>query len=262
MQLNIKPFLDQKVKQYNNPSFIKGDPISIPYLFSKKQDIEIAAFFAAIFALGRRSTTIYKSKELMQMMGNNPYNFVLNHTDEDLKLITHSCFKHRTFNSTDVGYFVTFLKRFYQKYNSLEEAFYLGMGPTDKTVEKGLIAFKELFFDAPKRTKRHVSSPSGKSACKRINMFLRWMVRKDEAGVDLGIWNKINPSQLVCPCDTHVFRVACKLDLIKAKTLNWEIALQLTEELRKLDPHDPAKYDFALFGLGQSGDFDSFSSLM
>jgi uncharacterized protein (TIGR02757 family) len=250
----LRQFLDEKVDHYNRLGFIDNDPISIPHSFIKKQDIEISGFMAAMLAWGQRVTIINKSKELLRMMGNSPHDFLLNHTQQDLKSI--SKFKHRTFNGTDALYFVEFLSAFYKKHNTLETAF-LAKG-THQTVEQSLIHFHRLFFslaDFPERTKKHVATPERKSACKRINMYLRWMVRKDNKGVDFGIWSKISPSQLVCPCDLHVERVARKLKLIKRKQLDWETALELTANLRKLDPTDPVKYDFALFSLGVNEKF-------
>ncbi len=213
------------------------------------QDIEIAGFFAAMLAWGQRITIINKSTELMELMDNSPYDFLINHKLDDLKPFDK--FKHRTFNGTDALYFIEFLSQFYKKHKSLEEAF--SIQSSDETVEQSLVGFHDLFFslpDFPGRTKKHIATPERKSACKRINMFLRWMVRKDKQGVDFGIWNKISPSQLICPCDLHVERVARKLKLIKRKQMDWETALELTANLRKFDPLDPVKYDFALFGLG------------
>ena len=247
--LDLKSFLDSKVIQFNQPGFINNDPISIPHRFKKKQDIEIAGFFAAILAWGQRITIINKSMELLAMMDNSPHDFLLYHKLEELKPFEK--FKHRTFNGTDALYFIEFLSQFYKKHESLEEAFMVH--PSSATVEQSLIDFQRLFFslpDFPSRTKKHVSTPERKSACKRINMFLRWMVRRDNQGVDFGIWTKISPSQLICPVDLHVERVARKLKLIRIKQMNWETALELTNNLRKLDPLDPVKYDFALFGLG------------
>ena len=247
--LDLKPFLDSKVEQYNQPGFIKNDPISIPHRFKKKQDIEIAAFLAAILAWGQRVTIINKTNELLEIMDDSPHDFLLHHKESELKQFEK--FKHRTFNPTDALYFIDFLSRFYKKNESMEDAF--AVDKTNETVEKGLIAFHHQFFslpDFPRRTMKHVSTPERKSACKRINMFLRWMVRKDNKGVDFGIWTKISPSQLICPCDLHVERVARKLKLIRRKQMNWETALELTGNLRALDPTDPVKYDFALFGLG------------
>jgi uncharacterized protein (TIGR02757 family) len=247
----LKEFLDKKVALYNQPSFIKDDPISIPRSFTKKQDIEIAGFFAAIFSWGNRSTIINKSKELMQLMDNAPYEFCLHHSDNDLKKLLS--FKHRTFNATDLLYFLSFFKKHYSQHNSLETAFTKWMGKADKTVENGLNGFYHYFFsleDVPGRTRKHIASPEKGSSCKRINMFLRWMVRNDKAGVDLGIWKGISPSQLICPVDVHVARVTRRLHLLQRKPVDWQAALELTDCLRKLDKADPVKYDFALFGTG------------
>jgi len=245
----VKLFLDEKVEKYNRRDFITHDPVQIPHLFSKKQDIEIAGFFAATFAWGQRKTIINKTKELLTTMDNDPYHFLLNHRESDLKPFLN--FRHRTFNATDALYFIEFLHWFYSSHDSLEDGF--SVLPEDETVEKGLINFYNLFFsldDYPQRTMKHLATPERKSTCKRINMFLRWMVRNDTNGVDFGIWSSIKPSQLVCPCDVHVDRVARKLKLIKRKQTDWQTALELTANLRKFDPADPVKYDFALFGLG------------
>jgi uncharacterized protein (TIGR02757 family) len=245
----LKEFLNDKYDQFNKPGFIENDPISIPHTFSKKQDIEIAGLFAAVLAWGQRKTIIRKCKELLERMDNDPHNFILHHKEKDLNRFDG--FKHRTFNSTDTLYFIESLRTFYRKGNSLEDAFYISAG--DTTIEKGLVQFHREFFsleDHPHRTKKHLPTPERKSTCKRINMYLRWMVRSDNNGVDFGIWKRISPSQLVCPCDLHVDRVARKLKLIRRKQTDWQTALELTENLRKLDPNDPVKYDFALFGLG------------
>ena len=247
--LDLKPFLDSKLEQYNRPNFIENDPVSIPHRFGKKQDIEIAGFFAAMLAWGQRVTIINKTSELLQMMDNAPHDFLLHHKRAELKPFEK--FKHRTFNGTDAIYFIDFLSQYYRKHESLEKAFIVP--PLSATVEQSLGNFHRLFFslpDFPVRTKKHVATPERKSACKRMNMFLRWMVRKDNNGVDFGIWTSLSPAQLVCPCDLHVERVARKLKLISRRQMNWETALELTANLRKLDPLDPVKYDFALFGLG------------
>ena len=246
---DLKSFLDEKVKKYNRVDFIENDPIQIPHLFSKKQDIEIAGFFASTLAWGQRKTIINKCKELLKYMDNDPYNFICQHKEKDLKVFLS--FKHRTFNATDTLYYIEFLRWFYQKHDSLEQAFQVQK--SDDTIEQGLIHFHNVFFsldDYPKRTRKHLATPERKSTCKRINMFLRWMVRKDNNGVDFGIWHSVKPSQLVCPCDVHVVRVARKLKLIKRKQTDWQTALELTNNLRKFDSVDPVKYDFALFGLG------------
>ncbi len=249
---NLTAFLNEKVRLYNQPSFIADDPISVPHRFRKKQDIEIAGFFAAIFAWGNRTTIINKSNELMGLMDNAPYAFCTGHTDSDLKKLLR--FKHRTFNTTDLLYFIEFFKWHYSRHKSLETAF----TRYGERVEDMLTGFHHYFFsleDAPPRTRKHIASPEKGSTCKRLNMFLRWMVRQDDKGVDFGIWKNISPAQLICPIDLHVARVARRFDMVpikKTETLqvNWNTAIKLTEYLRTLDPHDPVKYDFALFGLG------------
>jgi len=250
-QKNLKEFLDQKVDEYNQPFFISNDPISIPHQFSKKQDIEIAAFFSAIFSWGNRTTIIQKSKELMSLMDNSPHDFCVNHNSSSLKRLLS--FKHRTFNTTDLLYFIEFLKFHYSKNISLETAFTKWINKNDKTIEEGLTGFYNYFFslpETPPRTRKHIASPEKKSSCKRLNMFLRWMVRNDNKGVDFGLWKNISPSQLICPIDLHVARVAKRFNFIDRNQTDWQSALQLTKHLRALDKSDPVKYDFALFGLG------------
>jgi uncharacterized protein (TIGR02757 family) len=251
IEQNLKKFLDSKVDFYNQPSFIAADPIYIPHLFTKKQDIEIAGFFAAIFAWGNRTTIINKSKELITLMGNAPHQFVLHHQKKDLKKLEG--FKHRTFNTTDLLYCIAFFKMHYSKNNSLETAFTQWMHKKEVTVENGLKGFYHYFFSLPhipERTKKHIASPKKNSSCKRLNMFLRWMVRSDDTGVDFGIWKNISPAQLVIPVDVHVARVAKKLNLLQRTQTDWQTAIELTEYLRTLDAKDPVKYDFALFSLG------------
>jgi uncharacterized protein (TIGR02757 family) len=247
IKINLKDFLDTKVELYNQPSFIKGDPISIPHQFTKKQDIEIAGFFAAIFSWGNRTTIINKSKELMRLMDNSPYEFCQNHSPKELKRLIS--FKHRTFGTTDLLYFIEFFKWHYSKHKSLETAFTIH----GTSVEEMLTGFHHYFFSlehVPVRTKKHIATPERKSSCKRLNMFLRWMVRYDINGVDFGIWKDISPSQLICPIDLHVSRVSKRLGILKRKQTDWQAAIELTEYLRTLDSKDPVKYDFALFALG------------
>jgi uncharacterized protein (TIGR02757 family) len=247
----IKELLEEKAQLYNQRTFISGDPISIPHRFTKKQDIEIAGFFAAILAWGQRKTIINKCLELMAMMDNSPHDFVLHHSSNDLKPFLH--FRHRTFNDLDALYFIAFFKRFYSHHSTLEVAFTEGWDEGLDIMEVLLSMFHTRFFDhpdAPQRTRKHIATPARKSACKRINMFLRWMVRNDKNGVDFGIWKTIKPYQLVCPCDLHVDRVGRSLGLIKRKQTDWLTAMELTRNLRILDPSDPVKYDFALFGMG------------
>ena len=251
MNQRIKDFLDQKVVRYNQPNFIELDPISIPHRFNKKQDIEIAGFFAAILAWGQRKTILNKCSELLARMDDAPHDFLVNHTEGDLKAFFG--FKHRTFNEVDALYFIYFLSWIYRRQDSLESAFLIGQTHAVDSMESMLIQFQRHFFsleDSPSRTKKHISSPATRSACKRINMYLRWMVRQDGQGVDFGIWKQISPAQLICPCDLHVDRVGRKLGLITRKQTDWGTAVELTQVLRSFDPLDPVKYDFALFGLG------------
>ena len=250
-QQDLKDFLEKKVDEYNQPFFIANDPICIPHMFVKKQDIEISGFFAAIFAWGNRTTIINKSKELMNLMDMAPHEFCLNHSSRDLKKLLG--FKHRTFNDTDLLYFIEFFRLHYSRHNSLEYAFSQWLEKADEHIEKSLVGFRSYFFsleDVPHRTGKHVSSPASNSTCKRLNMFLRWMVRKDRNSVDFGLWENIRPSQLVCPIDLHVARVAKRFNLLQRKPIDWVAALELTQYLRKFDREDPVKYDFALFGLG------------
>ena len=246
----IKHLLDNKMRLYNQPHFIKGDPISVPHSFSKQQDIEIAGLFAAVLAWGNRTTIINNCNKLMQLMGNAPHEFILNHQDTDLKPFVH--FVHRTFNATDLLYFIHFLQWHYMQHSSLEDAFVPDKSYKHDTVEQALIHFHNYFFsiEHPERTRKHIATPARKSACKRINMYLRWMVRKDKQGVDFGIWKKLKPHQLVCPLDVHVARVAQRLELIDNDKSNWQNAMQLTTALRQMNLKDPAVYDYALFGLG------------
>lgn len=246
----LQEFLDHKYNQYNNYQFVSEDPISIPHRFSRLQDIEISGFFAAIFSWGRRSTIIRNSNKLLQMMDNAPYDFILHHQEKDLKPFLS--FSHRTFNATDLLFFIGALHDYYNTFVSLEFAFSAHILEQDKDVKNALIGFQEIIFAGPHpvRTRKHLSSPARNSACKRLNMFLRWMVRSDLQGVDFGLWNNISPSQLIIPMDIHVSRVARRLELIEKETVNWTNAVNLTNELREFDPEDPVKYDFALFGLG------------
>lgn len=245
--LDLKSILDSKVEQYNTIDFIKDDPICIPHLFSKKEDIEIMGFFAAIFAWGQRKTIINKCKELAERMGNSPYDFVKNHKDIDLANLLG--FKHRTFNDSDLLYCIDFMKRHYSEHSSLEEAFF----PTSNTnIETALNHFQEYFFSSPnalQRTRKHIPSPKQKSACKRLNLYLRWMIRKDNKGVDFGLWEKAQPKDLIIPLDLHVERTAHKLGLLKRDKPDWIATMELTENLRLLDINDPVKYDYALFGI-------------
>ncbi len=249
-QKKLIDFLDEKVALYNHTSFIESDPISMPHLFTKKQDIEIAALFAAVFAWGNRTTIINKTKELLTMMDMAPHEFILHLNNKSVQHFTG--FKHRTFKDDDLFYFLEFLHEHYSKNESLETAFSQWILPTDTTIENGLIGFKKYFFlnEHLRRTEKHISSPLQKSTCKRLNMFLRWMVRKDSTGVDFGLWKNIKPSQLIMPIDVHVARVAKHYGMLERTQIDWQTATELTEYLKCFDAEDPVKYDFALFGLG------------
>ena len=246
----LKVFLDKKVDAYDQPFFIEQDPISIPHQFSGKQDREIAGLFAALFSWGNRTTIIQKSAELMARMGNQPYAFVREHSIRDLRNLAG--FKHRTFTEDDLYYFLEILRFHYERDDSLESAFLQGSGAESLGMEERLDRFRQYFFQLEHlpRTRKHISSPHQKSTCKRLNMYLRWMVRKDHHGVDFGIWDRIQPSQLICPVDLHVARVARRLGLLTRQQVDWQAAVELTARLRNFDPDDPVKYDFALFGLG------------
>jgi len=242
---SLKTFLDEKVDEYNRKKFIDDDPISIPHQFTSKQDIEIAGFWTAMLAWGQRKTIINKARELFELMDNSPHEFIVNHTEKDRTRLAH--FKHRTFLTPDTYYFLEFLQHYYRDHDSLEDLF------VAEDMKTGLTNFSASFFSLTTekiRTQKHVASPSRKSTCKRLNMYLRWMVRKDNRGVDFGLWKKIKPSQLYIPLDVHVARIARNLKILKRNQNDWRAVEELTEVLRKMDPDDPVKYDFALFGLG------------
>jgi len=244
----LKEFLDTKVIQYNNPRFIESDPIKIPHSFSKKEDIEIAGFLTATIAWGNRKSIINNAERFMDLLDNTPYDFIINHTESDLKKLEP--FVHRTFNGQDTIQFIKSLKHIYTTHNGLESVF-AKHAKTD-TIQTAISKFKSIFFeiDHLHRTQKHISDPLKNSAAKRINMFLRWMVRNDKAGVDFGIWKSISPAALSCPLDVHSGNIARKLGLLKRKQNDAKALLELDTALRKLDPNDPVKYDFALFGLG------------
>lgn len=247
--LQIKSVFDDIVDQVNKISFIEDDPISIPHSYTKLQDIEIAAFFSAMFAWGQRKTIINKTKELLTLMDNQPFAFVKNHQETDLKSLLQ--FKHRTFQSTDLLYFIDFLQRFYKQNESLEIAF----NPHPEQVynqKEALKYFYNQFFNhdsAPERTKKHISTPAKKSACKRLNMFLRWMVRSDDRKVDFGLWKTIPASELMIPLDVHVERYARHYGLLTRKQKDWFAVEEITSSLKLMNPDDPIIYDYALFGL-------------
>ena len=244
----LKEFLDEKVELYNRPDFIATDPIQIPHSFSVKEDIEIAAFLAATIAWGNRKMIINNAKKLMNILGNSPYDFVMNHSEENLESL-HS-FVHRTFNGQDAVTFIKALQNIYQNHNGLESVFNQYQNQKDQT--ESISNFKKVFFEVSHlpRTTKHISDPLNNSAAKRLNMMLRWLCRQDNKGVDLGIWKTINPAHLSCPLDVHSGNVARKLGLLTRKQNDAKALAELDTNLRKLDAIDPVKYDFALFGLG------------
>ncbi|WP_299525526.1 TIGR02757 family protein [Winogradskyella sp.] len=244
----LKTFLDEKVNLYNHPRFIESDPIQVPHQFSKKEDIEIAGFLTATIAWGNRKSIINNANRMMELLDHSPFEFVMQHQDSDLQVL--QSFVHRTFNGDDFVQFIKSLQHIYKTYNGLEAVF---AKPAEKTsLKQSIHAFKKVFFEIPhlERTKKHVSDPLKNSAAKRINMYLRWMVRQDHVGVDFGIWKSLSPSQLSCPLDVHSGNVARKLGLLKRKQNDAKALAELDINLRQLDPNDPVKYDFALFGLG------------
>ncbi len=248
---DLKVFLDNCVERFNQPDFIKNDPIGIPHQFKILQDIEIIGFWVAMLSWGQRKTIIAKSQELIDLMGGKPYEFIVNHREKERKAFLN--FKHRTFQATDTLYFLEFLQQYYRNNESLESAFSRHLSQDDLSTKKAISGFHELFFglpDAPARTRKHIANPSRNSSCKRLNMFLRWMVRQDNKGVDFGLWQKIKPAQLMIPLDVHVERIGRRLNLLDRKQRDWKAVEELTENLRRFDPEDPVKYDFALFGLG------------
>ena len=244
----LKEFLDEKVLLYNNPKFIESDPIQIPHQFTLKEDIEIAGFLTATIAWGNRKMIINNSKRMVTMMGNSPYDFVMSHTDTQLENLEG--FVHRTFNSHDFVTFIKGLQHIYTNHNGLESAFAKNKQPL--SMQTSIAEFKKLFFEVEhqQRTMKHVSDPIQGSAAKRINMFLRWMCRNDNAGVDFGIWKTIPMAALSCPLDVHSGNVARKLGLLSRKQNDGKALAELDASLRQLDATDPVKYDFALFGLG------------
>ncbi|MRH99288.1 TIGR02757 family protein [Kriegella sp. EG-1] len=247
-QKELKEFLDAKVKQYNKPKFLESDPIQIPHQFSKKEDIEISGFLTATIAWGNRKSIITNANKLMERLGNSPHDFVINHEKKDLEALKG--FVHRTFNDEDATFFISSLKNIYKNHDGLEAAFSIGMEET--SMQPAISNFKKIFFEIPHqlRTTKHVGDPLKGSAAKRINMFLRWMVRNNATNVDFGIWKSILSSQLSCPLDVHSGNVARKLKLLNRKQNDAKALAELDKNLRTLDPIDPVKYDFALFGLG------------
>ena len=243
----LKEFLDSKYEQYNQKKFIESDPIQVPHNFTSKEDIEISSFLTATIAWGQRKTIIKNSFKMMDLLDNSPYDYIINSTEKEIDKLN---IKHRTFNEIDFRYFIKRLKYIYKEYGNLENIFFENI--KGNTLHNSIHNFKSLFFknNYPLRTTKHISDPFKGSACKRVNMFLRWMVRKDSNGVDFGIWNKISPSYLSCPLDVHSGRVARKLGILNRTQNDHKAVLELDNKLRILDSNDPVKYDFSLFGLG------------
>lgn len=244
----LKIFLDEKVIQYNHPTFLDTDPIQIPHSFTLKEDVEISAFLTATIAWGNRKSIITNAKKLMELLNNSPFDFIMTYEEDDLARFDE--FKHRTFNGEDLKFFIKSLKNIYQNHGGLEAVFKNNIA--DKSLQPAISAFKKVFFEIPHptRTTKHVSDPLKGSAAKRINMFLRWMVRDASTGVDFGIWKTIPSAYLSCPLDVHSGNVARKLKLLKRKQNDAKALAELDKSLRKMDAQDPVKYDFALFGLG------------
>lgn len=244
----LRSFLDEKVIQYNNQDFIDTDPVQIPHLFTQKEDVEIAGFLAATIAWGNRKMIINNAKKMVNLMGNSPYDFIINHKDHHLDDLEN--FVHRTFNGSDFTTFIKALQNIYQNHNGLEAVF--AKHQQKEGMQKAIHEFKKVFFEIEhqNRTQKHVSDPLAGSAAKRINMYLRWMVRNDNAGVDLGIWKSISTAILSCPLDVHSGNVARKLGILTRKQNDAKALHELDTQLRFMDPNDPVKYDFALFGLG------------
>mgnify|MGYP001306907538 CR=1 FL=1 len=246
----LKFLLDEKTNLYNRPEFITGDPVSIPRSFSSREDIEISGFMAATIAWGQRTTIVRNGFRLMEMMGNTPYDFVMNAGPSDLKRV--SGFVHRTFNGDDCLFFIESLRNIYLNHGGPEAVFRAGIRQDEPDVYRAICHFRQVFLESPHldRSAKHLANPATGSTAKRINMFLRWMVRKDDQGVDFGLWNSISPSLLCCPLDVHSGNTARKLGLLKRKQNDWKAVVELTNNLRMFDPDDPARYDFALFGMG------------
>jgi uncharacterized protein (TIGR02757 family) len=243
----IKLFLDEKVELYNRPDFIVDDPILIPHKFSRKEDIEIAGFLSSTIAWGQRKTILANAIRMMEFMEWQPYLFLKENEHNDF---FYDGFVHRTFNSTDFEFFLRALKNLYANYGGLEKAFSMGKNNFERIAN-----FQQLFFNldgvsVPDKSRKHVSNPNKNSACKRLNMYLRWMVRDDKKGVDFGIWNNIPMADLMLPLDVHTGNTSRKLGILKRKQNDWKTVEEITSQLRKFDVVDPCKYDFALFGLG------------
>jgi len=250
----IVQLLNEKVNQYNQPRFIEEDPIQVPHLFSQQENIEISGFLTATIAWGQRKTIIVSALRLMNLMDNDPINFILNASEKDISVF--GSFKHRTFKPEDCIYFIRTIRHLYKEQNGLKGIFE-NIYKQSGSIKQALMGFRKVFFGLThlQRTEKHIADVSMDASAKRLNMFLRWMVRKDDHGVDFGLWDKIDPAGLYIPLDIHTGTVARKLNLLKRKQNDWHAVEELTAVLKQLDPDDPVKYDFALFGLGMYEDF-------
>lgn len=249
---DVQELLEAKVQEFNSVNFIQSDPIQIPRLFEKQQDIEISGLIIALIAWGNRTTIIRNGEKLVHLMGHQPYEFVMNYSSKDLENVD---FVHRTFNKFDLDFILRALQDIYRENESLESVFKQHIEIPG--IKGRIVSFRNRMLQVAheQRTEKHLSNPVKKSAAKRINMYLRWMVREDNQGVDFGLWKHISPSDLYLPLDVHTGNIARKLNLLKRKQNDWPALEELMINLRKMDPNDPVKYDFALFGLGA---FDGF----
>ena len=245
---DLKDFLDEKSLKYESKSFIKDDPILIPHQFSNQKDIEVSAFLTSVISWGNRKSIINSSKKIIDYMDGSPHDFIINHSSKDLSKTNRSI--HRTFNLIDLNYFIRSLKNIYIEYGGIEHI--LSNNENGENLQERISSFKEIFFslDYPDRTKKHLPSPLDGSSAKRFNMFLRWMVRTSERGVDFGLWTKIDRSELSLPLDVHTGRIARDLGLLTRKLNDHKSVKEIDSKLREMDPIDPVKYDYALFGLG------------
>jgi uncharacterized protein (TIGR02757 family) len=252
-QTELKEFLDEKYYQYNVPEFIESDPIQIPHMFSKKENIEISAFLTSTIAWGQRKTIIKNAKFLLNLMDNSPFDFVLNVTEKELKIFEN--FKHRTFNGEDCMYFIKSLQNIYKNHGGLQNVFYKAYSQNQE-IKDSLLYFRQVFFQLnhPKRTTKHISNIEKKSAAKRLNLFLMWMIRNDNRAVHFELWENFSPSKLYIPLDVHCGNIGRKLNLLHRKQNDWLAVSELTNKLKEFDDQDPVKYDFALFGIGVNDD--------
>ncbi len=248
----LKDFLDRKADLYNHPDFIENDPIQIPHRFSLKQDIEIAGFITATISWGNRKSILNSAEKILQQMDFSPYDYIYNHTEKDLRSLVGKSI-HRTFNGDDLAHFIRNLGRIYHDSDSLEDLFLLQEGETD--FYHSLERFRTVFLGTTAhRAAKHVSSTYKNSSAKRLMMYLRWMVRQDSRKVDFGLWTRLPPRFLSVPLDVHTGNMGRQLNLITRKQNDWKTVVQMDAALRKMDDTDPARYDFALFGMGVNGD--------